>query len=62
MQQYAACGLPARGLQPTAACNLLQPEAYGLLQPQRGVLHAELLQQLSGCRMGVAAAAAALQQ
>ena len=50
-----------------AACSLLQPcilqpEAYGLQQPQRGVLHAELLQQLSGCRMGVAAAAAALQQ
>ena len=53
----AACSL----LQP-ATCCILQPEAYGLQQPQRGVLHAELLQQLSGCRMGVAAAAAALQQ
>ena len=47
MQQDAACGLPARRLQPAAARSLLQPAACGLQQPQRGVLHAELPQQLS---------------
>ena len=47
MQQDAPCGLPARRLHRAAARSLLQPAACGLQQPQLGVLHAELPQQLS---------------
>ena len=73
MQQDAACGLPARRLQPAAARSLLQPAACGLQQPQRGVLHAALCMQHcyssvaatgpphGGCSRGSSFAAVALQ-
>ncbi len=55
MQQDAACGLPARRLQPAAARSLLQPAACGLQQPQRGVLHAELQLRQQLCSSSTAA-------